>query len=124
LQAAYVAKLDVQRLPAVFKSSLTAGVMQGLAGAALRAIAGGGDGTQPQGSAAGDSGASLEPEAAVQLLQVLSKVDRFDMAAMCCTGAQRQQLGQLWSDAEAAAGQALPLGLQGQLASLRSKYRV
>jgi hypothetical protein len=67
---------------------------------------------------------TLSPAAAVELLGALCSVPRFDMALMCCTSKQKEQLLQAWDVAEQQGKGSLALGLQGRLAALRSKFKV
>jgi tetratricopeptide (TPR) repeat protein len=113
LQLYYLSLIDGAQLPAIFKDSLTPGVLVAIARAALSAAAAAG------GCAGGEGG--LAPAAAVGLLAGLTKVPRFAMMAMCLGSKEKGELRGLWD--AAAVGQ-LVLGLAGQLQALRPAFKV
>lgn len=124
VQGKYLRLLQPQQLPALFKSSLTAQLVNSLLTAALTAAA------QLPPSSAED--ASIESQQqqqqeqglpaahAVGLVEGLVGVPRFGMMAMSLSSRDKVALKQLWD----AAAAAVDSDLQGRLAAVRPQYRL
>jgi len=124
-QAKYLKLIQPQQLPAILKNSLTASLLTSILSVALAAAAGGPDTATasvdaPGSGASGSSSTALDVPHAVQLMEQLVQVPRFAMTVMCLTGKDKAALKQSWDAAAAAAD----LGLQKQLASLRTSYNL
>ncbi len=102
-QAAYIQLLDPAGLPALFKQSLTPAVLSSLLSVCLQTIA-----SKPD-----------KAPAAVQLLEGLTKVSRFEMTAMCLPKREKADLRLQWDAATASDAAVAP-----QLGALRTKYRL
>lgn len=100
--AAYLRLLAPGSLPGLFKHSLTAALLRGMAAAALADLA------------------PSDPAHALGLLRALPNVPRFEMTAMCLPAREKQALGQQWD--AAVAGLAPDVGVE--LQRLRVAYKV
>lgn len=123
MQGKYLRLLQPQQLPALFKSSLTAQLVNSLLTAALTAAA-----QLPPSSAEGASIESQQQQQeqglpaahAVGLVEGLVGVPRFGMMAMSLSSRDKVALKQLWD----AAAAAVDSDLQGRLAAVRPQYRL
>ena len=113
LQAEYLKQLQPSTVPGVFKSSLTAQMLQSILQALLVGMCGSGDAAATP---------ALQCGFVLETLQQLGRVDRFDMTVMSIPGRERVQLRELWAGAVARMREeGLP---EGEVDAVGRKYKL